>query len=34
VAAGREDGVRRSEDVRQVTREAFHLPKKKAKEKI
>lgn len=29
VAAGREDGVRRSEDVRQVTREAFHLPNKK-----
>lgn len=33
VAAGREDGIRRSEDVRQVTREAFHLPKKKEKEK-
>lgn len=28
VAAGREDGIRRSEDVRQVTREAFHLPTK------
>lgn len=26
VAAGREDGVRRSEEVRQVTRKAFHLP--------
>lgn len=33
VAAGREDGIRRSEDVRQVTREAFHLPKKMKKEK-
>lgn len=33
VAAGREDGVWRSEDVRQVTREAFHLPKEKENSK-
>lgn len=33
VAAGREDGVWRSEDVRQVTREAFHLLKEKENSK-
>lgn len=33
VAAGREDGVWRSEDIRQVTREAFHLPKEKENSK-
>lgn len=33
MAAGREDGVWRSEDIRQVTREAFHLPKEKENSK-